>query len=194
MCLERRRRRGPEPGMEAAVASFLGGFAMNATKLWTLSVLLAAAAACAPIAFAATPAAAPAAHAHDDAGPGKLALDHGRKWATDAPLRAGMTRIRALADAGVAQAHAGTMTPSQYAELAHKVELEIAGIVTNCKLEPRADAMLHLVIGGIGEGTQAMAGKDQPAREQGLVRVAAAANDYGRFFDHPSYQPIRLAH
>jgi hypothetical protein len=166
---------------------------MHAMTLWGLSVALAAAAACASPAFAGTPAAAPAAHAHAEAGAGKLALDHGRKWATDAPLRDGMGRIRALADTGVAQAHAGKMTPAQYTELARKVELEVAAIVTNCKLPPQSDAMLHLVIGGIGEGTDAMAGKGKLAREQGLVRVAEAVNDYGRFFDHPGFQPIRLA-
>lgn len=168
---------------------------MNAMTLWSLSVALAAAAACASPAFAATPAAAPAApaaHAHDEAAAGKLALDHGRKWATDAPLRQGMGRIRSLADAGVAQVHGGKMTPAQYTDLARKVELEVAGIVGNCKLDPQADAMLHQVLGSIGEGTDAMAGKGNLSREQGLMRVAEAANDYGRFFDHPGYQPIRL--
>ena len=166
---------------------------MNAIRLWGLSIALAATAACAPAAFAAG-AAAPAAHAHDEAGGAKLALDHGKKWGTDAPLRQGMASIRTLAADGVTKAHAGKMTRAQYTELARKVELEVAGIVTNCKLEPQADAMLHLVIAGIGEGTDAMAGKGKLAPEQGLVRVAGAVNEYGRFFDHPGYKPISLAH
>jgi hypothetical protein len=171
------------------VASADGENDMNAMKTWGLTIALAAAAACAPAAFAAGDA-----HSHDEAGAAKLALDHGRKWDTDGPLRDGMGRIRTLAADGVAKAHAGKMTPAQYTELARKVELEVAGIVTNCKLEPQADAMLHLVLAGIGEGTDAMAGKGRLTPEQGLVRVAGAANDYGRFFDHPGYQPIPLAH
>lgn len=162
---------------------------MNAMKTWGLTIALAAAAACAPAAFAAGDA-----HSHDEAGAAKLALDHGKKWTTDAPLRQGMGRIRTLAADGVTQAHAGKMTPAQYTELARKVELEVAGIVANCKLEPQADAMLHLVIAGIGEGTDTMAGKGKQTPEQGLVRVAGAVNDYARFFDHPGYKPIRLSH
>ena len=52
---------------------------------------------------------------------------------------------------------------------------KVGGIVANCKLDPKADAMLHLVIADIGAGTDAMAGKDPKTRPAlGLVRVAQA--------------------
>ena len=35
-------------------------------------------------------------HEHEDADAGVLVLDHGAKWATDAPLRSGMEQIRRL--------------------------------------------------------------------------------------------------
>ena len=135
------------------------------------------------------------AHSHDAATPHKLTLNQGRKWATDEPLRAGMGRIRNLVEPQLGAAHAGKLTPSQYRELATQVETEVGGIVANCKLEPKADAMLHLVIADLGAGTDAMAGKDAKTRPAlGLVKVAQAVNQYGSHFDHPGFKPIRNVH
>jgi hypothetical protein len=165
-------------------------------KLWTMGACVAGAAlsaAWAPAAMAATP--ADAAHSHDAATPGKLALNAGRKWSTDAPLRAGMGRIRDLADATVARTHAGRMDAAAYAVVAGQVEQEIAGIVANCKLEPRADAMLHLVVADLGAATAGMAGKTPGAKpEQGVVQLARAVNDYGRHFQHPGFKPVHIGH
>lgn len=131
-------------------------------------------------------------HGHDAATPAKLSLDHGHKWTTDAPLRTGMSRIRALVEPQLAAAHAGKLSPAQYRALAGQVETEVGGIVANCKLEPKADAVLHIVIGEIGAGTDAMAGKaGQKRPEQGLVQVAKAVNAYAGHFNHPGFTPIR---
>ena len=136
-----------------------------------------------------------AAHSHDAAATHKMTLNQGRKWATDEPLRAGMGRIRGLVEPQLGAAHAGKLTPAQYRELATQVETEVGGIVANCKLEPKADAMLHLVIADIGAGTDTMAGKDAKTRPAlGLVKVAQAVNQYGSHFDHPGFKPIRNVH
>jgi hypothetical protein len=135
------------------------------------------------------------AHSHDGTAPHKLSLNQGHKWASDEPLRAGMGRIRGLVDPQLAAAHAGKLTPAQYRELATQVESEVGGIVANCKLEPKADAALHLVIAELGEGTDAMAGKNAKLRPAlGLVKVAQAVNQYGSHFDHPGFKPIRNVH
>jgi hypothetical protein len=137
----------------------------------------------------------PAAHTHDADSPHKLSLDQGRKWATDEPLRNGMNRIRALVEPRLSAAHAGKLSAAQYRELATQVEAEVGTIVANCKLEPKADAMLHLVIADLVEGTDAMAGKNPKLRPaQGVARVALAVNEYGRHFDHPGFKPIRNIH
>ncbi len=135
------------------------------------------------------------AHDHAAAAPHNLALNQGRKWATDEPLRAGMGRIRGVVEPQLGAAHAGKLTPAQYREVATKIEAEVGGIVANCKLEPKADAMLHLVIADIGAGTDAMASKDAKARPAlGLVKVAQAVNQYGSHFDDPGFKPIRNIH
>lgn len=135
------------------------------------------------------------AHDHNAATPHKLVLNQGRKWATDEPLRAGMGRIRGLVEPQLGAAHAGKLTPAQYGELAKQVETEVGGIVANCKLEPKADAMLHLVIADLAEGADTMARKNPKARPAlGVVKVAQAINQYGSYFDHPGFKPIRNVH
>ena len=136
-----------------------------------------------------------AAHSHDAATSHELSLNQGRKWSTDEALRSGMGRIRGLVEPRLGDAHAGKLTAAQYRQLAKQVETEVGGIVANCKLEPKADAMLHLVIADLGEGTDAMAGKSAklpPAH--GLVKVALAINEYGNHFDHPGFKPIPDLH
>ena len=134
-------------------------------------------------------------HSHDATAPAKLSLNQGHKWATDDALRTGMAKIRLLVEPKLAPAHAGTLSPAQFAALAGQVEVEVGGIVANCKLEPKADAVLHIVIGEIGAGTDTMAGKTtQRSPAQGLVQVAKAVNDYAGHFDHPGFKPIRNIH
>ena len=164
------------------------------TPNWTL--LTTAVAAAAMAAALSLPALAQtAAHDHSAATPHKLALNQGRKWATDEPLRAGMGRIRGLVEPQLGAAHAGKLTPAQYRELATRVEAEVGGVVANCKLEPEADAMLHLVIADLAEGADTMAGKNVKVRPAlGLVKVAQAVNQYGSHFDHPGFKPIPGVH
>ena len=162
----------------------------NRTSLTAAVAAVAMAAALSAPALAQT-----ATHDHGAAAPHKLTLNQGRKWTTDEPLRAGMGRIRGFVEPQLGAAHAGKLTSAQYRELATQVETEVGGIVANCKLEPKADAMLHLVIADIGAGTDAMAGKDAQTRPAlGLVKVAQAVNRYGSHFDHPGYKPIRNVH
>lgn len=170
---------------------------MKSFGLHMLATVAACVAACAVVSTPVLAAGAPqaAAHEHDSAMPAGLALDHGRKWGTDAALRAGMGRIRALVEPQLGAAHAGKLGTAQYAALATQVETEIGGIVANCKLEPRADAMLHVVIGQLGAGADAMKGQAlKQGPQQGLVQVATAVNHYGQYFDHPPFKPIRLSH
>ena len=89
----------------------------------------------------------------------------------------------------------GKLGASPYQALAKQIESQVGGIVANCKLEPKADAMLRIVIADIGAGTDAKAGKNAklpPA--QGLVKVAQAVNAYGSHFDHPGFKPIPNSH
>ena len=85
-----------------------------------------------------------AGHAHEP--PAQLALDHGKPWATDAPLRKGMDALRAAFAGRLEAIHAGTLAADDYSALGAKVETEVATLVAECKLEPRADAVLHVIV------------------------------------------------
>jgi hypothetical protein len=68
---------------------------------------------------------------------------------------------------------------------------EVGYMVSNCKLEPKADAQLHLVIAGIVEGVEAMEGKARKVKRQdGAVKVLGALEKYAAYFDDPGFKPI----
>ena len=81
----------------------------------------------------ATPASATNSHQHAAAAPTKLMLDHGKKWATDEPLRRNMSDIRTALVAKATAIHHGTLTADEYKALGSLVEAHIAKIVTECK-------------------------------------------------------------
>lgn len=140
---------------------------------------------------AGAPALAANPHQHAAGEPTKLALDHGRKWATDAPLRKGMTEIRAALAAKQEGIHKGSLTPADYKALGTAVEAQVATIVAECKLEPAADANLHLIVAELIAGADAMQGKSATKPAAGAVKTVQAVNRYGQYFDHPDWKALR---
>jgi hypothetical protein len=144
------------------------------------------------LAFAGPAFAASDVHSHEHGTEqAKLVLNHGKKWPTDAPLRQGMSNIRSAVAKEAKAIHAGKATPRQYEALAREVTAEVAGIVQNCKLDPEADAQLHIVIAEMMAGAEAMEGKAHGVtREAGAERVAKALNAYGEHFHHAGWKPL----
>lgn len=131
-------------------------------------------------------------HTHGpDAGVYGLTLNAGQRWATDEHLRKAMGRIRSGMNASLQDIHQSRLVDASYGALAETVNAEVGYIVSNCKLEPRADAQLHLLIAEIIEGADAMAGKrTQLKRQQGAVKVIGALENYGTYFDDPGWKPL----
>lgn len=140
------------------------------------------------------PALAQAGHDHGHASEHQLTLNQGQKWATDAPLRKSMTSIRDLVAPQIDAAHAGKMDSAKYQTLARQTEEQIGVIVKECKLEPAADEVLHVVIARMGESLDVMSGKTAGKKDDALAQLARAVNDYGTHFDHPGFKPIALDH
>ena len=130
-------------------------------------------------------------HQHSAGEPAKLALDHGKKWPTDEPLRKGMTEIRTALAAKQEGIHKGTLTPADYTALGTVVESQVATIVAECKLEPAADANLHLIVAELIAGADAMQGKSTTKPATGAVQTVKALNRYGQYFDHPGWKALR---
>jgi hypothetical protein len=130
------------------------------------------------------------AHSHAAGAPAKLALDHGKKWTTDAPLRQRMGEIRALMAAQIEPIHKGKLTPAEYAALGAAIEGKVASIVAECKLPPEADAMLHLIVADLVAGADVMQGKSAGMPADGAHKVVTAANAYGRYFNDAGWKPL----
>lgn len=129
-------------------------------------------------------------HKHGQ-GEATLVLDHGKKWQTDEVARKGMESVRAALAADLKAIHAGKQTAPQYQALAAKVNAEVANMVKNCKLDPKADAQFHQVIAELMAGAESMEGKDKTiSPRQGAERAAKALNAYGRHFEHPGWKRL----
>lgn len=118
-----------------------------------------------------------------------ISLDQGRKWATDAPLREGMSAIREA----LARQHpeSGKASGADYEALAATIEKNVASIVANCKLPPEADRNLHFVVADLVAATDELRGKTAGvAPAEGVHKAVQAVNVYGRYFQHPGFKPL----
>lgn len=132
-------------------------------------------------------------HDHGAAGAHKIELNAGKKWGTDDALRKGMSAIRSAATTALPAAHAGKMTNADYDAFGKELGTQLAYIVENCKLDPKADEQLHLIIAEISGGMEAAEGKQAgKKRAAGVVQVVQALNTYGKYFDHAGWKTIKL--
>lgn len=129
-------------------------------------------------------------HAHDGhEGQHATLPDDGSKWETDEALRHGMTGIRDLVDAHRQQGG------EDYPGLARGVRSNVDHVIENCKLDPAADAALHVVLGEVFEGIALLDGeKGEHARSQGVERITRALDQYGQYFDHPGWADSHMTH
>jgi hypothetical protein len=141
-----------------------------------------------------TPAQAQQSHEHGHAAHGvmQIELDHGRRWATDAPLREGMGRIRAVAGAARQADARGRLNATQARALAAGVEDGIAFMVQHCRLEPKADANLHILLGRLSAAATAV--KANPKAADGLPQMFEVLDLYPRYFTHPGWKAIAHGH
>jgi hypothetical protein len=110
-----------------------------------------------------------------------------QRFATDAPLRAGMHGIRA-AVAGLGHYQMGHMGPEQAATLAAQVQAHVRDIIANCKLAPEADAALHLII--VPLMTNASALEADPKKLEAIAPMRAALAEYVLRFDDPEFGAV----
>ena len=136
------------------------------------------------------PALAAPQHSHESAPQHALEmrLDKGRKWLTDAPLRQGMSEIRAAVSSSLARIHKGQFTPAEYAALGDRIQAQIDYVTANCRLPEEADIQLHVPLTSIIEGVAVM--KEETGQEQGALKVIQALNAYGEYFEHPGWERI----
>lgn len=130
-------------------------------------------------------------HGENGAAVQKLELNAGKKWATDAALRQSMDEINQAMAKALPLIHKDRFGDADYAALATTINQKVGYAIENCKLEPKADAMLHLVIAELMAGAEIMDGKTSAARHDGAVRVRQALQSYGKYFQHPNWKVAR---
>lgn len=89
----------------------------------------------------------------------KLELNAGKKWKTDAALRQSMDDINQAMARALPLIHKKRCSDSDYVTLASKINQKVGYYVEHCKLEAKADAMLHIVIGELMAGAEITEGK-----------------------------------
>ena len=109
----------------------------------------------------------------------------GQRWATDAPLRAGMARIRQAVEALEHGVH-GHLDAAQQQAAAAQVDAAVADMIANCNLVPEADASLHgLLATFIAGATAARKGR---FGELELAAMQEALAQYPQRFDDPTWK------
>ncbi|WP_153147277.1 hypothetical protein [Dechloromonas sp. H13] len=121
----------------------------------------------------------------------KLQLNAGKKWATDAALRQSMDDINQAMAKALPLIHKDRFGDSDYAALATTINQKVGYAIEHCKLEAKADTMLHLVLADLMAGAEIMEGKTAAARHDGAVRVRQALESYGKYFQHPNWKVPR---
>lgn len=124
-------------------------------------------------------------HGHDEHAAAGLTLDQGKKWQTDAPLRKGMQSIHAAVMSAAPAFHHNTFTQQDADNLARHINEQVTYMVNNCKLEPKADATLHVLIGDLLTGADALT--KTPSSNQGLPRMVKVLQVYPDYFDHQGW-------
>jgi hypothetical protein len=121
-------------------------------------------------------------HGHGQhAGVAQLKLNAGKKWETDAPLRLGMERIRALTDT-----LSPSSTPEERVAFATVLREQVDFLIKTCKLPLDADETLHVLIGKMLEAADAVSQIGDVAGELTLLRKALET--YPDYFDHPGWR------
>jgi hypothetical protein len=130
-------------------------------------------------------------HGHATEAPDrKLTLDNGRKWATDDALRTHMGAIHSALLAQRQAILARSLDEAQARALGQLIEVRVAAIVGECKLEPRADENLHIVVADLLEASDLLQGKATGSADDGAAKAVRATQMYLAYFDHPGLGPV----
>lgn len=107
-----------------------------------------------------------------------------QRWAADAPLREGMTRVRAALEE-LRHYEMGHMTPAMARERAVAIEDAVAGMFAHCKLAADADAALHGTLLPLLTAAQRLDKDPRDLSAIAAMRHAVAA--YPQRFDDPQW-------
>ncbi|MCB0350035.1 MAG: hypothetical protein KDD38_02555 [Bdellovibrionales bacterium] len=124
-------------------------------------------------------------HHHHEKTELKLSFNNGKKWPTDLALRSNMDAIHDHIKSKIKKIHAGDMTDGEFKKLGEQIKTNTDDIFKNCKLEPEADAQLHLVMAGILTASEKLVGKASLQEKRKAVdEILSHYKSYLKYFDH----------
>ncbi|MBN8727409.1 MAG: DnrO protein [Xanthomonadales bacterium] len=144
------------------------------------------------LAFAMVAQAAPPVHEHHEhvVPAGAAAQAPAGGWATDAPLREGMARVKAaLAD--LAHHEMGHMPAEMARERAAEIQDAVKVMFAHCKLEAAPDAALHRILLPLLAAAERL--QKDPSDIAAVADMRAAVAPYGREFDDVAWRDAAAA-
>ena len=115
----------------------------------------------------------------------KLDLNDGKKWQTDAAMRQAMHRIRELVAPLQAVTSEQSINPAEAKSIALGVQEQVKFMIDNCKLDKKADAVLHTFIADLLKATEWLS--QEPPTAQGIVLIQKVLDRYPQYFEHPGW-------
>lgn len=105
------------------------------------------------------------------------------RHATDAALRTAMERVRNAVGAFEHARH-GHMGPEQVRALSAHLDEQVLRVFRECRLPPREDASLHVILATLAKASRAM--RERPGDFAPVDAMERALADYARMFDDPA--------
>jgi hypothetical protein len=127
---------------------------------------------------------------HDHGDSNQLVLNDGKKWQTDAALRQGMQTIRDLIMPLTMRSTEQSINAEQAKKIALGVKEQVNYLINNCKLDAKADAVLHTLIADLLKGSELLT--QQTSDAQGIVIIQEVLHTYPQYFDHPNWETQEL--
>lgn len=124
-------------------------------------------------------------HGHSAQGSADMILNDGKKWQTDAALRQGMQRINDAVMNAADAYHHDALTQVDANKLSKTINEQVNYLIKNCKLEPKADATLHVLIGDFLGAAEKI--KAEPLSSEGMPGAVKTLMAYPKYFDHPNW-------
>lgn len=116
----------------------------------------------------------------------------GERWATDAALREGMTRIHEAVQRSIPANPGEPLSDEAASTLQRDIEGATSYLIANCQLPKAADNALHGLLIDLLKGAEALSEPDQ--REQGLQRIVETLDRYPQMFVEPVWRDGFVAH
>lgn len=127
-----------------------------------------------------------AAEHHHQQNNSQLVLNQGEKWVIDDSLHVGMTNIKQEIIKNLDEIHHERFTKQQYADLVVILDKHLTFLFENCKLPPRADAQLHLLLANVMRGVDKM--KNSENKKQGAILIVQSLKMYPVYFNDPNWK------